>query len=236
MKKLLFALSAALVLGSSSHAASIVWGAAQDVFFADSLSAALRDNSFVRLGFFNVGTDATRDGIIAANATTFAGIQFLDDNFVEFGSARIGDNVADTPGYVADSDSANTKASASILGGKQMYIWVFKSTSDSSAINSVDTAFETGVFYLNKTNSAAWAFPTDPEDGAPLSSQIDLSDLTGPTGDSGLVTGATVVVGSHNAATSPDSFRLATVVPEPGTAGLAVIGGLALLLRRRRYS
>jgi len=231
MKTFLLTASATLAILHAGNAATIVWQAQVDNFLAATDGSPLRDDSLVRIGYFNFD-DAVRDAVIATNATTLAGIQFLNSNFVEFGSARIGDNLDNRAGYFADTDTANTSPSGLNLEGKQIYLWAFASGDDSSVNSSINTVRETGVFYLSKAASSRWAFPSDTP--IPGATEIELTNLTGAGPNAGLIAGATIVVGSYNSASDPDSFQLATVIPEPSAALLGFLGAAGLLFRRRR--
>jgi hypothetical protein len=119
-----------------------------------------------------------------------------------------------------------------------MYLWVFNSS-------TLNTATQQGVFYWSISDTTTisdsdapglrWSFPTDEVAGT---TSIELSDLTNSAGNA-LAGGAHVVIGGfgtgNSDATTAPNFNLAVIaVPEPSTAFLGLLGGMAMLVRRRR--
>lgn len=215
----------------NANAATIAWGAQLDNGLSSASGAELAAGSLIRLGYFNLS-----DSVIIDNKTN---ISFLNSNFIEAGTARIGDGLDGIASNFSASSTVNTSPAGLNLEGKQMVLWAFRSSDNSSVSSSINTALEIGIFYL--ANSDDWLFPA--QAGNEVTATIDLTDLTNVAGTA-LVTGgigevqAKVLVGMfHSGASSSTggpNFALA-VVPEPATAGLAMMGGAALLLRRRRH-
>lgn len=230
MKRLFF-LSLFSALAVSANAATIVWSGAVDNGFAIAGGASLLPvNSLVRLGYFNID-----DSLIQANAFNIA---YLNANFVQLDFDRIGGTeVVGLPGYFADREELNTGSTGLNIEGRQLVYWALLSSDNSSVAASIATATQTGIFY---STSADWKIPGDiPDQPEPGITNIDLTNLTGdgPTAD--LLPTARVVVGSYTSNTAGPfearNFALAAV-PEPSTAIVALLGGTALLLRRRRQS
>jgi hypothetical protein len=223
---------ASLVAAASLQAAATVDFSAHTFNgVTDASGTALPVGDVVEIGWFNA-SDATLKGD-AGNYTA------LSQLFTLYATGHIGDgDVAGTAGYFADGVTASTGSLS--IGGDQIYMWIFNGSNPA-------TATQEGIFYFNKASSSHWAFPVD---GPPAgNTSIDLADLTGALTGSGsntLVAGnapggtpiADVVIGSFGPASiatpfNAKAFELAAA-PEPATAGLAIFGGLAVLLRRRR--
>ena len=226
MKTVLIFLSTSAIIVSASLGAIVEWGAAVTNGFSVPGGANLPDNSFVRVGFFDI-----TDGVIAQNA---GNTPFLDSHFVQFGSARIGDNVGDLNGHFASSSQNNSGSTGLNLAGRQIYLWAFASADNSSAAASLLTATHQGIFYIDMAVDPDWAFPV--EEPVPQNTTIDLSDLTLAGNPATLRSGAHVVVGEFpggtSSATGAPNFAL--VVPEPSSVALAFAGATAVLIRRRR--
>ncbi|MHA3773884.1 PEP-CTERM sorting domain-containing protein [Verrucomicrobiota bacterium sgz303538] len=217
-------LCAALGIITSAQGATIVWQSFNDngLTLADG-ATMLPVNSLVRLGYFDIS-----DSVIQANATNLA---FLENNFHQLDFDRIGGaEVLGNAGYFSESHVSLDPS----LAGKQLVVWAFASSDNSSLSQSLATATQTGIFYSTKSN---WLVPND--NPIPTDTTLELSDLTGAGPTAGLLTdgSAHVVLGSFSDTTAgarnAKNFAL-QVVPEPGTTGLAVVGGIAMLLRRRR--
>ena len=86
-------------------------------------------------GVFNLS-----DAEIQQNAGNIA---ILSQNFVVLGNARIGD-VVELPGHFV----ASTEVDLAAVAGRQLVIWIFRSTDNSSIASSIATAVHTGVFYM----------------------------------------------------------------------------------------
>jgi hypothetical protein len=188
--------------------------------------------NLVRIGVFNIS-----DSLISANAMDLG---FLNANFQEFGTGRIGQNV-NLAGLFQTTPLDRPNSDLEGFGGKQICMWVFASTDNSTAATSFATAFQHGIFYReftslgdpNNPSGGQWRIRTNDE--IPNDVTIDLGDLTNNTNDQ-LSPGAHVLVGGFGAgtndATNFKNFNLA--IPEPSAVGLTLAGAAAVLLRRRR--
>jgi len=220
-----FPILACLVgLTSSSFSATVTWGAADVSELKLPGGALVGAGNLVRLGYFKVS-----DQLVQQNASN---ISFLNENFEEFGSARIGEGTGGSAGEFAKV--SNQPATATQFDGKQMYVWGFASGDNSTVQSSLSTATHHGIFYMKGgTNPSRdledpdWLFPN--ASGVPAGeSLIDLADLTFDA--SRLNQGARVLVGSFF---TEEDFVLA-VIPEPSSAALLVISAAAFGGRRRR--
>ncbi|HET6407525.1 MAG TPA: PEP-CTERM sorting domain-containing protein, partial [Chthoniobacteraceae bacterium] len=234
-----FKASAAVFLLSLSagvhegQAASILFKASMDNGFTLSNGTTMLPvGSLVRLGSFNL-----TDSVIAQNQDNVA---FLAQNFVEFGNARIGDGVGGAAGYFQKTSSADPNPvgpghpNGLNLANKQVYLWLFASSDNSSVAQSILTANHIGIFYLPFALDVDWQFPLDP-DGVPVSTSLDISDLTTAPGT--LNASAEVVVGSETLTAAGGTLNSPNFalhfVPEP-SAATAVIASIGLLALRRR--
>lgn len=235
-----------LGLASGAHGATINWAA----FFDNGLAsqspvAELEVGSLVRLGTFKIGGIPMTPAQIQANAQNVA---FLNSNFVQVATARIGDNTAGVLGpsplaaHFSSAASVNTGGTGTNplnVAGDQMYLWAFSSGDNSSIGSSVSSVEQHGIFYVDKANNPLWAFPTDGQTEASVN--IDLTDLTDTNGTS-LVTGAAALVGTFGSIPSSTAVTVGstapmfvlTVVPEPSSLILLGFGMLGLTQRRRR--
>lgn len=225
MKRIFAFLSAGALLVGSANAASIVWGAAVDNGFSLADGSNLGVGNLVRVGTFDIN-----DSTIFANAGNIA---FLNSHFIEFGNARIGDNLGFAE-HFAKTSFANSGSGGLNIEGDQIYIWAFASADNTSVASSIATAFQLGIFYLESGLNSEWAIPLEVD--PPLENTIDISDLSN---GNVLVNGAHVVVGSFPNGTSDqpgNAPNFGLIVPEPSVA-TAVIASVGLLaLRRRRRS
>ncbi len=228
MKKFLIISSIALAGSTVANAATLVWSAALTRNGFDAADGTdLAVGSLLRAGFFNLS-----DQQIIDNSTTPSGVQFLNQNFTEFAVAHMGEGVNNTPGHFTNSDS-NSGASAMSLAGRQIYLWAFRSADSSTDALSVSTATQHGIFYLPFATDADWRFPTDVDTG---STTIAIRDMTDTTTSTALRAETRILAGSFGPGTTISlrpAFTL-VAVPEPSSALLALAGGTAFLLRRRR--
>ena len=226
MKKIFCVLLAAANLVTVGQAASIItWGASADNGFSLANGSNLAIGNLVRIGTFNITDDA-----IIANGGDIA---FLNSHFIEYGNARIGDNVGGLAEHFAANSSANAGSSGLNIAGEQIYIWALASTDNSSVGASVATAFQLGIFYLDQATDARWTIPV--EEPLPGATNLDLTDLSN---GNVLANGAHVLVGSFPNGTSDQpgnapNFGLAVPEPSAITAVIASVGLLALRRRRR---
>ncbi len=186
----------------------------------------LEVNSLVRIGLFDV--DLTT---VQANSADFS---YLKTHFVELDTARIGDGVAGSAGFVADSFTLDTKASSNALGGQLLYVWAYKSTDNTSVTQSINTATHAALLTLN---TSAWQLPVDPEFGLPASFTIDLSQLT-TSGGTPLNAQAKIIEGNFPTNSPSDSLNTThfglIAIPEPSSILLSGVGLVGILGRRRR--
>lgn len=203
-----------------------MWGALIDNGISLANGSNVGAGNLIRVGTFDIS-----DAQIAANAGNIA---FLNSHFTEFGNTRfgIGVPVSAANEHFFTSSTANSGPSGLDIQGDQIYIWALASTDNTSVATSIATAFQLGIFYMDKAVDADWAVPV--EDQIPNDTNIDLTNLS--NGNS-LAVGANVVVGSFPNGTSDASgapnFGLAVPEPSAATAVIASIGLLALRRRRR---
>ena len=226
LKKIALTIIPALAMVSASDAANVVFGSGESNSFSEENGTDLAVGNLARLGVFSL-TDAQ----IQANSGNVA---FLNSNFTQIGTARIGDSFG-LPGHFLQSVQFDTTS----IAGRQMALWVFKSANNSSDMASVNSALQIGIFYMDKALNSQWTVPMQvPVPGATV---IDIADLTTPaSGNTQLRAGAHVVVGSFpngiSDATEAPGFGLQTVsepVPEPSTISFLGIAALGFLARRR---
>ncbi len=232
MRISLSALSCCAVLAAAvpaSYGATIVWSAGEDNGFSLENGTNLAAGNLIRLGVFDVSAD-----IIAANAFN---IDFLNAHFIEIAAGQIGDGLGGIPEHFNRTDSPVIGSTGFDIAGAKAYMWVFASSDNSTPAASISTVQEHGIFSFS-----SWIIPSD--ELSPGSLTIDISDLTNsagtallndPPGPNAKI--SQVLVGSFDKGvsdtTGAPNFGL-QVVPEPASTGLAVVGGMALLLRRRR--
>jgi hypothetical protein len=236
MKKILLSSAFGLALLSSSDGAAIAVAAAFDNGFSVSSSTNANNatddvavNNLVRVGYFNIS-----NADIQANAFNIA---FLNQNFVEFGTVRMGQGFGVAGHFQGSIDKPTSDVEG--FAGKQVFLWVFSSRDNSSVGRSLETATDHGIFSRNPFNpnvpeASNWKFKATSD--IPNNSSIDITDLTNAAGNA-LAAEAQILVGSFpkgvSEATGAPNFALAPV-PEPSVAATALLGGAAMLLRRRR--
>jgi hypothetical protein len=221
----------ACVAALPADAATIAWQAAIDNGFALSDSATLLPvQSMVRLGYFAQGFT---NQMAAQNSTSPEGLALIAANFNQIDVARIGQGTpVSQAGYFAASE---TFAVAGGIEGRQLVMWVFHSTDNSSFQRSFETAVETGIFYMDGVADNRWRIPSD--DVPPAATGIDIEQLTGAGPTGGLLAGANLVVGRYSDNTfGPLQARqfLLQPVPEPSTAVLLALSGFCVAARRYR--
>ncbi len=219
MKTRRFLLIAALALTitglDSAHAGSVTWSAASDNGFADAAGTKLLAGDLLLLGAFDIP-----DSTIQANSGNVA---FLTSHFTTYGTSTIGNNVGGLPGFFFKNSTGNLDTTTPFaVAGLRIYIWAFNTPTTTSATQQ-------GIFSLN--NSSAWQFPH--ENDNPNTTSVDLTDLTDGLGTA-LTPDADLVIGDFRQGVGNTlDFNLA-LVPEPSTYALALVGGVGLLLARRR--
>lgn len=226
-------LTACLALISTARidAATLVWSGSQDNGLAlEGGTAMLPTGSLVRIGVFSISDSQIESLLYAGN---FAAV---DAAFTVLGATAIGQGFGDNSGYFQTTSTTPRPITSQPgdlnIAGQQLYIWAM----DASSTAGITLNTQHGIFYLSKAVDSDWAVPAD----AQLDGQVtlDLSDLTA-TDPSQLSASANLVVGSFSQTPVQSSVRKQAnftleTVPEPTSAGLAVIGGIAMLLRRRR--
>jgi hypothetical protein len=210
-------------LTSSSFSATVTWAAAEVSELRLPGGALVGSGNLVRLGYFKVSPE-----IVQQNGSNIA---FLNENFEEFGSARIGEGFGGTAGEFAKTSTQ--PAAATQFDGKQMYVWGFASGDNSTVQSSLSTATHHGIFYMTggpnsnrDLQDPEWLFPN--ASGLDGESSIDLADLTFDS--TRLNQGARVLVGDFF---TGEDFLLAAI-PEPSSAALLSMAAVLVVGRRRQ--
>jgi len=226
LKKIAFTINLALAIVSVSDASSFTFGAGETNSFSEENGTDLAMGNLARLGVFSLP-----DSQIQANSGNVA---FLNSNFTQIGTARMGDPFGGIPGHFSQSVQFDSTS----IAGRQMALWVFKSSDNSSDLASVNSALQIGIFYMDMALNGAWAVP--PQNPVPGATLIDIADLTDSATSAILRPGSHVVVGSFpngiSDATGAPGFGLQTVsepVPEASTISFLGIAALGFLARRR---
>jgi len=226
LKKTALTINLVLAIVSASDASSFIFGAGESNSFSEENGTDLPAGNLARLGVFSL-----TDSEIQANS---GNVEFLNSNFTQIGTARIGEPFGGIPGHFSQSVQFDSTS----IAGRQMALWVFKSSNNSSDMASVNSALQIGIFYMDKALNGSWAVP--PQNPVPGSSVIDINNLTDAATSTMLRPGAHVVVGSFpngiSDATGAPGFGLQTVsepVPEPSTVSFLGIAALGFLARRR---
>lgn len=178
-------------------------GATADNGVSAASGSELEMGNYVRVGHFTVS-----DSDLKAHASD---LDYLNANFVDFGSARIGD-AFNVPGHF-DRSISNAGSDGLGLAHQQIHFWILRSGNTSSLAQALATAFEHGVFYADKALVPDWQFPAGSD--IPNVTSVDLTDLT-TADDSVLSAAARVLIGSFpkgkSRSTGAANFGLAPVV------------------------
>ncbi len=211
---------------ASAPAATLVWSATLTKNGFDARDGTdLEVNNLVRAGTFDIS-----DTVIQNNSTD---VSFLNSHFTEAASTRIGTGVNNNAGHFSTNTTSTSNAASN--GGKQIYIWALRSSDNSTNAQSILTAFEIGIYYEPLASKATWAFTSDAAAGSNTISTGDLTDAGSGAANAARAE-AKFIVGTFGPGTTistKPAFTLAGV-PEPGSIGLAILGGVTLLARRRR--
>lgn len=220
LREILLILPAAMVLATPARAIQINWGCEVDSVLRDSFGNPLDETFAVQLGFFT---------------------SVLGDNFVPGASNtadwsshwKVFDQAAFDPasGYFTSSallksDGSSDSPFADLgvdFSNQGAYLWIH---------NSENPGPQSEWFLVT---APAWRIPGKVDDCCDnrLPPEWSVSDLTSGAipvyGKQGDTTGSGVftVTGSY-------TLQTFTVVPEPSTSLLLALGGLSVVLRRRR--
>jgi hypothetical protein len=206
MRKWIFTLLAvsAIALGqTSSNAQSTVnfSAAPGERAVMDSANAPLSDGNVVQIGYFDSGFD-----VYGFSADMIA----LSDSWNMFSETSI-QTIFGQAGRFADNDSTADPT----FDGRQIWMWIFKTSDNSGPRPTYDNVTEYGLYTSTAGN---WLFPEQgnlfPNNTTSVNSS-EVMDMAFGTFD------------INNLILSP--------VPEPSLMGLAIVGGgLFFTLRRRR--
>jgi hypothetical protein len=198
----------------SNAAQTIVFGAQNDdsLGLENGLPVAL--NSQILVGYYNLSV--TRSTF---SAFTSAG-QFLN-NFTQLGTAVMGFDVDSRPATPNEpglfAGGASIATGISTHNGKQLYYIVGNNS-------SISTSTQLGVF---TSSSSAWILPSNPSGPTPQTVATDINQV--------LNNASNILFGSYQAGGGPygDLYKLQTVIPEPSTGALMLIGAAGLVALRR---
>jgi hypothetical protein len=231
--KSFLAIAITVVLMSQANAASIVAAAEQNngIALPDGLTMLPVGNQ-LRVGTFllgGVGGSPMSDAQISAFTGNPAG---LAANFVEFGRGSIGDTFG--PGFDGFFSSTMVANSTALgLANAQIYLWFFKTTGNNAPLSNFSNVTHQGVFFMEMSVVPNWRIR--PETEIPNSTNVDIADLSNPSGTA-VRSGAHLVIGGfggNNTIFNKPNYTLAAV-PEPTLAGLVGVGLVVVGLRRRR--
>lgn len=221
-----------MLLAGTARSATIVWAGIQDNGLAlQGGTQMVAAGSLLRIGIFNFDATLPNDAAIDA-ALTLGNVALVDSHFTQLDSTTVFGGAG--TGYFQRSGNTPQPITPSGLNvaGRQMYIWAFNAS-------TMGAATQYGVFYLPSSADSAWAVPSDDPVTGTNGDGLELSDLTQPN-PSTLAANAQIVFGGFSTTPVAGSLRnaanftLEAPVPEPSSVGLAILGGSALLLWRRR--
>lgn len=237
MKKLSIFI-ACLAAGISAHGATVNWSAQTDTGFASSNGAALAQGNYIRLGYFNFNSNlASNNAQVAAFANpTLSNVATLNSNFVQFGTAQVGD-AFNFDGFFQAGSAFSYFANPSFDLTKQVYMWVIKASNNGTLGSALGSVTEQAIFYAPKTSNAEWAFPAS-ENAFATSPDIGHAKPS---------LGGVILAGSYQASntfltsinggnpTGAIQLQGVTAVPEPSTflAGIFALFAAAGARRRR---
>jgi hypothetical protein len=245
-----------LVVGHLNAATvlTVNWAAATDNGLCLLDGTPLAVGNEIRLGAFDFAN--TADGGLESSIQPFltsGNLVGLASHFTIFDTAHIGTdafagNLGTVPlaarvGLFEKSSGGVSLLSTSVLFGKQMFLWAFKTTGDVSPAGNFANVLQTGIFSsgIPSNSNSAWFFPNDT--GNPESRPIEITNISNATNNA-LATNppARVIAGGFRTTTTSlatgnsNAFSLATVAPEPTTATLMMVGFVSLASRRRRQA
>jgi hypothetical protein len=244
MMRTLLLLAALLGTAWQAHAATVVtvnWKASDDNGFGLADGTPLPNGNEVRLGTFDFASNVSGNVHQYVQAGDFMG---LASHFTLFDTAYIGTSAGASLGSVPLENRAGLfeKSSGPIsvptgspLFGRQIFLWVFKTTGNDAVLPDFANITATGLF---SSDTVPWLFPSDTNNGVPGSTSIELTNLSNATND-GVLGSALIPVGGFGGSTvllaTGDNhvFRLVPV-PEPGVALFFAVGALPFFSRRYR--
>ncbi len=201
----------------------------------------LLNGTRVYIGTFeaNDTNQAANDADIIAHKSD---LSYLYSKFTEYGSQSTTPLIGDGTTF-AGGLSGSMTTTGSPIAGRQIYYFVVAGTDNTSPSSTINSGFQLGIFYFDKSLNNAWMFPNDTD--VPNTKVNDISDLTqGNNGEANyglqLKTGAHILIGGFGPDTSNSSsiagaknFTLANV-PEPSGLVLLAMGSFGISLFRRR--
>jgi len=211
MKKLLLPSAVFLLTAVSSQAATIVWGNATNVSSSTDISLK---GSLVEAYDIGSAVDRTINGVLFSAAGPSG---WGDANFASYGNAGMsgayGEALNDGT-YTNNNGSRQTHTFTGLTSGQQyeFQVW-FNDNRNGSTVNANTlTGADGGVELLGNGQYAIGTFTAD---------STGSQDLTWT--ETGSISGGATL-----------NLVQLRAVPEPSSAALLGLGGLALLLRRRK--